>query len=196
MKKLVCLFTVVLLLMTMILPTTASASTGVTLRNGIKFGDTMAQVRAKETFAISSSSSDKLHTVAGTIQTKYAAMTGISISYYFDYYGQLEEVLWQLPKGTTDTLNNWAWLYREFNELYGRPYSETHRYLYDVVGKAYEAGSDLVQIWNSFGGYGKMESVQEWIVGDTKIELVLCRVGYSSKNAEYCCFVSFTDIGK
>lgn len=192
-KKLVSCFLLLVTLVTLLCPSSLAA-TSVTLRNGVKFGDTMAQVRAKETFAISSSSSDKLHTVAGTIQTKYAAMTGISISYYFDYYGKLEEVLWQLPKGTTDTMNNWAWLYKEFTELYGSPYSESHRYLYDVVGKAYEAGSDLVKIWNSFGGYGKMESVQEWIVGDTKIELVFCRVGYSSKNAEYCCFVSFTDL--
>jgi len=118
------------------------AESSVVLRNGVNFGDTMSQVRAKETFAISSSSADKLHTAAGTLLTKYAVMSGVSISYYFDFYGKLEDILWQLPKSSIDTLNNWAWLYKEFSETYGTPYSDTHRYLYDVIGKAYEAVCD------------------------------------------------------
>lgn len=193
MKKMMSLFTAVLLFCCMLLPMSASAATTVTLRNGIEFGDTMAEVRAKETLAISSSDSTKLETVAGTIYVGSTAIHNVSIVYHFDSYGKLCDIVWMLPTGNSYAMmDTFGAIYEYHKAIYGSPNSRN----YSVRGKAYNGAVDLVDIYKMCGMYGAIAAYDEWVLGDTKIEMVMVEMGTSRYKTEYVGFIGFKYVGR
>lgn len=193
MNKKLSLFVAVLLLLTMLLPTGASAATTVSLRNGIKFGDTMSQVIAKETLAISSRDTNKVETVAGTIYVGSTAIHNVSIVYHFDSYGRLCDIVWMLPTGNSYAMmNTFGAIYEYHKAIYGSPNSRN----YSVRGKAYNGAVDLVGIYKMCGMYGAIAAYDEWVLGDTKIEMVMVEMGTSRYNTEYVGFIGFKYVGR
>lgn len=193
MKKMFTVLVLSVLLLTMLLPVTASAAT-ISLRNGIQFGDTMSQVISKETLAISSRDTNKVETVAGTIYVGGYVISNVSIVYHFDNYGKLCDIVWMLPKGySTSAIDA---VYEGLKGTYGRPTRASYSSGYPVMGKAYNGAADLVSLYKMCGMYGKLSAYDEWVLGDTKIEFIIAEVGYSSRSTEYVCFVGFKYIGR
>lgn len=193
MKKMMSLFTAVLLLCCILLPMSASAATKVTLRNGIEFGDTMSEVRAKETLAISSSDSTKLETVAGTVTVGDSTINNVSIVYHFDTHGKLCDIVWMLPKGSADDMmDTFGAVYEDIRNTYGSANSKN----YPIWGKAKNGAVDLVGIWKSTGMYGAIACYDEWVIGDTKIEMIMIEMGTSRYKTEYAGFIGFKYIGR
>lgn len=191
MKRIVTVFAVAVLLLTMLLPVSASAATTVSLRNGIRFGDTMEQVIAKETLAISSRDSNKVETVAGTIYLGSKSIYNVSIIYHFDYAGRLVEIVWLFPMNGY-AMDNYGIAYDYFKSLYGTP-SKANRST-GGTGKNYSGAADLVNIYKMSGMYGSLVCYDAWIIGDTKIDIVAASLGYSSRSADYFVSVGFRDI--
>lgn len=90
-RKSICLFmTVIMLLALAAVP--ATAEDAFTLRNGIRFGDSMATVREKETlpFKEDECTQERLWTQKGTV----AGIANVRIEYIFSA-DKLQEVVWE-----------------------------------------------------------------------------------------------------
>ena len=90
MKKCILLLSIVLMTMLLLVP--ACADDVFSLRNGIQFGDTKEQVRAKETIEIDeySCSDTRIETKKGTV----AGIDDVYVTYEFSDDNKLIEVTW------------------------------------------------------------------------------------------------------
>ncbi len=193
-KKLVSGFLAMMLLMTMVL--TASAEDTYTLRNGVQFGDTVEQVRAKETLAWHEDdcSDTMLRTERGTV----AGISDVIICYDFDEDGKLVEVVWRLPNRTyaDSSDSDYSTLYKAFVQKYGSPLGYTGGDCYIITGKALDGAATWYLLYDMFDMYGTMRDYDEWDykIGNgehVKIEIAQGSWGESILEADYHIYVGY-----
>ena len=188
MKKMIPLILALLLLATA-LPAAAEAFT---LRNGVQFGDTIDQIREKETLALKDpvtrfdfttfTSLTALWTKEGTV----AGIDGVEIGYLFDRSKKLAEVQWTLPAsefaGTSDS--HYSTLYNAMVTKYGAPLGYSNGACYIITGVAMDQA------------YGPLRNYAEWVLdcGDgcyVKLELVQFNDGALAAQPTYSIYVGY-----
>lgn len=193
-KKLVSGFLAMMFLTAMVL--TASAEDTFTLRKGVQFGDTMEQVRAKETLAWNED--DCSDTLLATEDGTVAGISDVRIEYYFDENGKLEEVEWWLPERSyaDSSDSDYSKLYKALAQKYGSPLGYTGGSCYIITGKALEgiALSCYLSEWTDM--YGDLRDYDEWVwdfgQGEhVKIEIAQGCGGSSILDADYHIFVGY-----
>ena len=191
-KFMTCFLTVILVLSLML--SAASADAVFTLRNGVQFGDTTDQVRAKETLEIASSSDTSLTTTAGTV----AGIDGIKIFYYFDENGKLTEIQWELPSSTYSEIsdNNYNKLYNALKQKYGSPLGYSNGDCFIITGKALNNVTMSYSFYKMVGWYGVLRDYDEWDFkfGDddhVKIEIGQSACGETYQKAQYYIYVGY-----
>ena len=154
----------------------ALAAEEFTLRNGVKFGDTMDEVRAKETLAFEEY--EEVDTSLRTEEGTVAGISGVTIVYCFDDNNQLEEVKWDLPSRTymDSSDSDYAALYKALASKYGTPLGYDNGSCYIITGRALEGAVTVYSLWELLDGIGDMRDYDEWDVtyGDddhVKIEI-------------------------
>lgn len=187
-KMLVCLMIAVLLMLS-----AASALEGFTLRNGVQFGDTIEQIREKETLVLKDpvtrfdfttfTSLTALWTQKGTV----AGIDGVEIGYLFDRSKKLAEVQWKLPAnesaGTSDS--RYSALYNAMVIKYGAPLACSNGTHFAITGIAIDQA------------YGPLRNCAEWVhdCGDghyVKIELVQFNDGERAAQPTFSIHVGYT----
>jgi len=176
--------------------TFASADTGFTLRNGIQFGDTMEQVRAKETLGWDAKNTNdtRLWTEAGTV----ASISGVQIAYFFDSEGKLNDVKWECPPYASMSNSNadYELLYNALVKKYGPALNIPNGYTYSITGTALTGALAKPGLMKMFGMYGAVHRYAEWDYkySDTehvKIEIVQHSIGNTSSNAAHYVWVGY-----
>lgn len=193
-KRLVsCLLAMVMAAMMVL---TASAEDDFTLRNGVQFGDTMDQVRAKETLGWDTTqcTDTTLWTMKGTV----AGIGDVQIAYFFDENGKLTEVKWELPsRDYADSSDlDYEKLYKAFVQKYGSTLGYTGGDCYIITGKALEGAATMYLLYDMFDMYGDMRDYAEWDheFGEddhVKIEIAQFVCGESYLEAQYFIFVGY-----
>lgn len=193
-KRLVSGFLAVMLLAMLALP--AMAEEGFTLRNGVQFGDTMEQVKAKETLEwnLASCDDNSLQTEEGTV----AGISGVTITYQFDEDGKLEEVYWELPYRTSanSSDSDYSKIYKALAEKYGSPLGYTNDACYIITGWALTFTPLLCYAYEGLEMYADMRDYDEWdhTFGKddhVKIEIAQYACGSSILEADYGIYVSY-----
>lgn len=160
MKKL--LSTIMAMLLLWSFAVSAHAENEFVLRNGIQFGDTKEQVRAKETIAIDEKKSkeDSLWTEEGDV----AGFEGVTILYRFDDEDKLIEVKWTMPHRTSsDTSNSdYEKLENAFQQKYGTPLGYSNGEWYIITTKAFENAVLVVTLVPSVDESGAISHYSEW----------------------------------
>lgn len=175
---------------------TAVADTNFSLRNGVQFGDTMDQVRSKETFGWDSVNTNEttLWTEPGTV----AGIEDVQIAYFFDENGKLDEIKWELPARTyadsSDT--DYEKLYKAFVQKYGSTLGYSNGDCYIITGHALDNAVLVYMLSDMLGGYGTMRDYAEWDYeysndNHVKIEIVQFAYGLSYSEAEYHIYVGY-----
>lgn len=179
----------------------AMAAEEFTLRNGIKFGDTMDEVRAKETLEFKESSSEsRLITVDGTV----AGISGVSVEYFFDDDKKLKQVSWSLSASSLvdSSDSDYTKLYKAFVSKYGTPLGYDNGDCYIITGSALTGAALISYLYNSMDtGVGDLRDYAEWDYEYTntdhvKIELVQYYYGSSYSTRQFhisVCYKHFTD---
>lgn len=151
MKKL--LSTIMAMLLLWSFAVSAHAENEFVLRNGIQFGDTKEQVRAKETIAINEERSEDEEDL-GHLWTEKGNVAGfedVIILYTFDEKDKLIEVKWCLPmRSNSDSSDNdYSKLKKAMSEKYGTPLGYTN-------GDCYIITTDTLTNAYTFVGLNKM----------------------------------------
>ncbi|MCI5564811.1 MAG: hypothetical protein MR400_03835 [Clostridiales bacterium] len=158
MKKSLSLF--VAIQMIMLIFATAYAEEDFSLRNGVRFGDTKAQVRAKETIPIQRSGDNYIETQEGTL----AGCSGFAICYYFTADNKLEEVLWNrigMPNArVSDSV--YEKLQTALKSKYGEPLGFSNGDCYSVTTRAWENAMGWVKLAENHGGGIGIRDYAEW----------------------------------
>jgi len=174
----------------------ALAAEEFTLRNGVKFGDTMDEVRAKETLAFKAyeEGATSLSTEKGVV----AGISDVSITYFFDDNNQLEEVRWNLPSRTyvDSSDSDYAALYKAFASKYGTPLGYDNGSCYIITGSALEGAVTIYSLYELLDGIGDMRDYDEWDVtyGDddhVKIEIAQYYWGTSYSDRKFSINVGY-----
>ncbi len=193
-KRLVSGFLAVTLLAMLALP--AMAEEGFTLRNGVQFGDTREQVKAKET--LEWNPGDCHDQMLGTKDGTVAGINGVSIVYYFDDDGKLEDVVWSLPRRTSanSSDSDYSKIYKALAEKYGSPLGYTNDACYIITGNALENAVTMYMLLDLCGAYGDMRDYDEWDYtfgkdSHVKIEIAQYVAGSSILEAEYSINVGY-----
>lgn len=173
------LFAMLLACLLMASCTLALADEGFTLRNGVMFGDTMEDVRAKETLECHEDTEEcMLYTEDGTV----GGFSDVTVKYYFDEDTKLlKEVNWRLPvRHDVDASDSdYSQLYSALVDKYGDPHESPDGSLFCIHGTTiFQAMFDvkLYQSWQGKDSAG-IRDAHEWVVniGDgnyVKIEMV------------------------
>ena len=166
------------------------------LRNGIQFGDTLEEVKQKETLTIQSSSADKTNNVwfDGTI----AGMKG-SVRYDFDEEtGKLTDMMYDFDSTSDrDSIdNNYSTLQKSLTRKYGNPIGNTGGNLELITGPAIENAAMAIALYRYLlSGGGDFRDYDEWIVKsngyNVKIDLVCYYVRDKSYDYTYYNVVSY-----
>lgn len=185
-KRLFCLLLTVMLTV-LSLPSLAE---DYTLRNGIQFGETMEQVKTKETLGVNANNADETHfeTQKGTV----AGFDEVSIIYFFDENDGLEEAIWSFSstssKETTD--NQYEKLENALKNKYGTPLGYSGGDCYIITGKAITGAIGLIEIYKLINGVGDYCKYAEWDYeysegNHVKIEIIQYYYGTSYSKREY-----------
>lgn len=170
-RKSICLFmTVIMLLALAAVP--ATAEDAFTLRNGIRFGDSMATVREKETlpFKEDECTQERLWTQKGTV----AGFPNVQLLYVFTD-GKLQQVKWQLDEyPSNDAYDDvYAKLYKSYVGKYGDALGYTNGSCHLITTTAMEGAVLTYTIYRDYlDGVGDMRDYDEWIVDFGKDEHV------------------------
>lgn len=154
------------------------------LRCGIHFGDTIADVKIKETLSFKSESENELTTKKGEL----AGVNVESLTYRFDENGKLYSVLWTVlsSKNNIFPSQNYDILYEQLTKKYGKPNSTDIQSSFLIEGAAIEEMFGLMKTDMSFalnmvmGKAGPLKQ-SEWQVKSSgnenvKIDLLLYQV--------------------
>jgi len=181
MKRLLAILLVLLLGLSAV---SACAEETFTLRNGIQFGDSIAEVRAKETIPFKEDECDdtKLWTKKeGTV----AGFSNVQIAYFFDEEGKLEEVKWQLPsRSTTDSSDaDYEKLYKAFVSKYGSALGYTNDKCHIITTTAMDGGVMMAYLYDMLDGYGDVRDYDEWVHeygSDHNVKIDMCQFYYGT----------------
>lgn len=140
MKKIVCLMIIMLCTFSIAI----SFAEEFTLRNGIKFGDSVETVKEKETLEIKNEGENEIRTASGEL----AGVNVDAIVYRFDEGGKLVSVLWEVlndgrnpyfPQKKFDSLNT------ALIKKYGVPDNTDTQSFFIIQGAAIEEMMKLAQ---------------------------------------------------
>lgn len=188
-KRLFCLLLVAMLT---VLSLPVLAEDTFTLRNGIQFGDTMEQVKAKETLGVNEDNADETHfeTQTGTV----AGFDDVSIIYNFDENNQLYDVIWCLTSTTSKDTTDMAYekLENALKNKYGTPLGYSGGDCYIITGKAISGAIGHAEIYKLLftTGVGDYCRYAEWDYeyseeNHVKIEIIQYYFGSSYSEREY-----------
>lgn len=203
-RKVICVATGLLVLAGSL---AVGASEAFTLRNGIKFGERIGEVLAKETLELTVTSKEKLEatnekpvtsleTVSGTV----AGISDISLQYKFSDEGKLVGVVWNFPSySSSDSADSeYESLYKAFVRKYGDPLGNTGGKIHIIHGSAIESAVLMAYLYEQAFDYGvgDIRDYHEWIIfGDggnnTKIDLVEYYYGTSYSDREFYLKISY-----
>ena len=190
MKKVLSVFLALQMLLMIAYPALAEGE--FVLRNDIRFGDTMAQVRAKETLGIAEDEGDE--DTFWTNHGKVAGFDDVQVMYNFDENGKLYEVKWVLSNRTnadsSDT--DYSKLEKAMREKYGTTLGLTNGDCYIITTSALESAVTLYGLYTMLfdNGVGDMRDYDEWDYEysnghHVKIELAQYYYGASYSEREY-----------
>lgn len=181
MKKMICLIVMVSMLFSQF-----ALAEEFSLRNGIVFGDTLDEVKQKETLPIESSSEDKTDKVwfEGTI----AGMEG-SVRFDFDEEtGKLTDMLYSFDsKSDRDFIDSdYSTLYKSLNRKYGTPLGNTSGSLYIITGPAIENAATIIALYKYLlEGTGDFRDYDEWVVEADGYKVKIDLVSYYVRDSDY-----------
>lgn len=170
------------------------------LRNGVMFGETMEQVKAKETLAVNDELGDEhnLYTVKGTV----AGISNVNLWYRFDETtGELYDVRWELPNVTSADTNdsNYDKLYDAMVKKYGKPLGFSDGNCYIITGSALSGAVTLTMLYSELfdNGVGDLLGYAEWDIdvgngNHVKLEIAKYYYGTSYSTREYSINVGYS----
>ena len=176
MKKCILLLSIVLMTMVLLVP--ACADDVFSLRNGIQFGDTKEQVRAKETIEIDeySCSDTRIETKKGTV----AGIDDVCVTYEFSDDNKLIEVKWYCWKFNDDLFGK-EYINSSYDKIksamqskYGEPLPTSNGNFYVIRGSVSNVAlyGPLLDRNNSLRDYAEWD--YEYQTGEhVKIEIVM-----------------------
>ncbi|MBQ8653524.1 MAG: hypothetical protein IJ507_01195 [Clostridia bacterium] len=198
MKKLTALLLACILLLGCV---SALADDTFTLRNGVHFGETMDQVKLKETLPLSTQYGDEhnLYTDRGSVAT----FPKVEVWYRFkEDTGKLYEMRWSMNQGVTDKSTNEAdfeKLHKALTSKYGDELGYDDGSCYIITGGALNGAVTITNLYSTMfeSGVGKVIDYAEWDVpfgnGEhVKIELVRHYYGSKPSEAKYYINVGYT----
>lgn len=193
MKKILSMIMAMLLLWSFAI--SAFAEDEFILRNGIRFGDTKENVRAKETIAIAEEKEDanEIWTIEGIV----AGIEKVKIVYIFDEKDKLIEVRWQLPEKTNSDSsdNDYFKLKKAMTEKYGIPLGNTSGDCYIITTTALSGAAGWVSLCAMIG-VGDIANYDEWNYEyqnnqHVKIDLVQFYSGANYSSRQYDIWVGY-----
>lgn len=199
MKKCILLLSIVLMTMLLLVP--ACADDVFSLRNGIQFGDTKEQVRAKETIEIDeySCSDTRIKTKKGTV----AGIDDVYVTYEFSDDNKLIEVTWSCMKFSDDLFgkeyidSSYDKIKSAMQSKYGEPLPTSNGNFYVIRGSVSNAAlygplldrkyslRDYAE-WDyeyQAGEHVKIEIVKDWWYS-TSFNTYALQVGYKHFTSE------------
>ncbi len=174
----------------------AHAENEFVLRNGIQFGDTKEEVRAKETIAINEEEGDEqsLWTEEGSV----AGFEEVVICYVFDDEDKLIEVKWQLPESyysdTSDSI--YSKMKKALSEKYGTPLGYTNGDFYIITTIAVTGAAVFAGTYKLVGKYGDLRDYDEWDYEyqngqHVKIDLIQFYTGATYNSLQYRVWIGY-----
>ncbi len=167
----------------------ALADDDFTLRSGIKFGDTMEDILAKETTLVRTTDESNF-----TFTGKIAGYDDAGCIFYFDDDGKLIDMDYTFINLCTskDTTNDvYKKLYQSLVRQYGSPLGNTNGSCSLITGKAMEKMWGLVYFYvaamNAYtGNYaGNYIDYDEWIVEADGYHVKIDLISYYIRDADY-----------
>lgn len=181
-----------------------------TLRNGIAFGDSMEDVKSKETIAIDTiddefgendAESDHPYSIT-TKEDTVAGISGSQIFYHFDKDKKLCEVVYFFASSSNKDIidSNYETINSGLVRKYGSPLGNSNGKSHIITSSAINDAVLIYEIMKMVGGVGDMRDYDEWIVRcdnyNVKIDQVCYYAGssYSDINYMHCLgYKYFTD---
>ena len=192
MKKAVCM----LLVFVLMCPFAFAELEDFTIRNGISFGDTISEVREKETLTIKEADDEfpfTLTTVEGTV----AGIEDSEIEYSFDEEKKLNEVVYNFDtvysRESADA--NYAAITDGLIRKYGSPLDGS----FAIVGSIVESIAFQVAFTQLMGDRADLINSEEWVVdfGDYYVKIDHMNYYYTYSGEMYyrqaLCYKYFTD---
>ena len=188
MKKMLSIIMAMLLLWSFTVA--AHAENEFVLRNGIQFGDTKEEVRAKETIEINEEegNENQIWTKEGNV----AGFEGVNLLYVFDDEDKLIEVKWQLPESSySDTSDSiYSKMKKALSEKYGTPLGYTNGDFYIITTTAVTGAAVFAGTYKLVGKYGDLRDYDEWDYEyqngqHVKIDLIQFYTGATYNSLQY-----------
>jgi len=174
---------------------TAEEETGFTLRNGIKFGDSIEDVKSKETFAIDEDSSTIADDGSITwLETEEGTISGYDgyVSFHFGEDSCLDEMKYHFSETTLkdscqsrfDTLRD------GLTRKYGTPLGNYGGNCYVITTSAIDGAVLMYTLIDMMDGVGDYLDYDEWIVDigkdeHVKIDMIAYYYGTSYSDLTY-----------
>lgn len=182
-KTITCLLSMLLVLCCV---TPAFAEEEFTLRNGIKFGDTIEEILEKETSL--TRKDDDSSWFSGTI----AGYKDSEAGFFFDDDGKLVEMAYVFNqfgndyKARSDVSDVYATLYRSIVNKYGSPIGNVGGTTELITGSAITRMSVMVYIFGGLDGYdGDYLDYDEWVIDCTNGHVKIDLISYYYRDADY-----------
>lgn len=194
MKKMLSIIMAMLLLWSFTVA--AHAENEFVLRNGIQFGDTKEEVRAKETIEINEEegNENQIWTKEGNV----AGFEGVNLLYVFDDEDKLIEVKWQLPESSySDTSDSiYSKMKKALSEKYGTPLGYTNGDFYIITTTAVTWAAVFAGTYKLVGKYGDLRDYDEWDYEyqngqHVKIDLIQFYTGATYNSLQYRVWIGY-----
>lgn len=194
MKKMLSMIMAMLLLWSFTVA--AHAENEFVLRNGIQFGDTKEEVRAKETIEINEEegNENQIWTKEGNV----AGFEGVNLLYVFDDEDKLIEVKWQLPESSySDTSDSiYSKMKKALSEKYGTPLGYTNGDFYIITTTAVTGAAVFAGTYKLVGKYGDLRDYDEWDYEyqngqHVKIDLIQFYTGATYNSLQYRVWIGY-----
>ena len=194
MKKMLSIIMAMLLLWSFTVA--AHAENEFVLRNGIQFGDTKEEVRAKETIEINEEegNENQIWTKEGNV----AGFEGVNLLYVFDDEDKLIEVKWQLPESSySDTSDSiYSKMKKALSEKYGTTLGYTNGDFYIITTTAVTGAAVFAGTYKLVGKYGDLRDYDEWDYEyqngqHVKIDLIQFYTGATYNSLQYRVWIGY-----
>ena len=171
----------------------ALAAEDFTLRSGIKFGDTLEDILAKEK-TLTRESED-----SNSFTGKIAGYSNANCSFSFDDDGKLIDMQYTFNNNictSRDEMNNvYKKLYESLKRQYGNPLGNTGGKLHLITGEAITTMAILVYLFGSLDGYSAdYADYVEWVIdcNDYHVKIDIVSFYTRSKNYTYDYYVALS----